>query len=105
ERMEARHLFKDEQLGFADRALALRFPAPERGGLRASQLLIIRRSQDLGDDLWSVMNRCQENLLVGGLSRHSETGRLTRTRRIGSIREDLRINGGLWDIATQVLAA
>jgi hypothetical protein len=41
----------------------------------------------------------------GGLSRRAASGRLTRTRRITSIREDVRLNGRLWDLAAEVLAA
>jgi hypothetical protein len=47
----------------------------------------------------------QENLMRGGLSRRSASGRLTRTRRISSIREDVRINSGLWDLASGLLSA
>lgn len=47
----------------------------------------------------------QENLLRGGLTRRSATGRLTRTRRISAIREEVRLNSGLWDLATELLAA
>lgn len=105
ERMEQRRLFKDEQLRFAERALALRFPDAPASGIQAGQLLACRRVEDAGDDLWSVMNRCQEGLLRGGLSHRSAGGRLTRTRRINSIREDVRLNSKLWDLAAEVLAA
>jgi hypothetical protein len=105
ERMEQRRLFKDEQIHFAERALTLRYPDPAQAGMAASQLLNCRRVEDAGDDLFSILNRCQENLLRGGLSRRSVNGRLLRTRRITSIREDLRINSALWDIAAEVLAA
>lgn len=105
ERMEQRRLMKDEQLAFAGRALALRFPAPEQGRMQPSQLLTCRRPEDAGDDLWRVFNRCQEHLLRGGLSRRSAQGRLTRTRAIRSIRRDVALNGQLWDLAAQVLAA
>lgn len=105
ERMEQRHLFKEEQLDFAERALALRFPEPATSGMQPSQLLTSRRAEDAGDDLWRVYNRCQEHLLRGGLIRRSVSGRLTRTRRISSIRRDLDLNGQLWDLATQMLAA
>jgi hypothetical protein len=104
ERMEQRRLFKDEQLAFAARALALRFPAPAQSGMEPLQLLACRRTEDVGDDLWRVYNRCQEHLLRGGLSRRSATGRLTRTRRISSIRRDVQLNSQLWDLAAQVLA-
>jgi hypothetical protein len=105
ERMEQRRMFKDEQLRFAERALALRFPDAAASGVPAGQLLACRRIEDAGEDLWSVMNRCQEGLLRGGLSHRSASGRLTRTRRITSIREDVRLNSQLWDLATEVLAA
>jgi len=101
--MEARRLFQDEQLDFAARALGLRFPNPAESGLVPSQLLNCRRSEDDGEDLWSTLNRVQENLLRGGLQRRTVKGRLIRTRRITSIREDVRINSALWDLASQVL--
>jgi hypothetical protein len=104
-RMEEQPLFKEEQVRFAERALMLRYADLTESGMEPSRLLTCRRSEDVGDDLWSVMNRVQENLLRGGVSRRSVTGRLTRTRRISSIREDVRLNGGLWDLAREMLAA
>jgi len=101
ERMEQRQLFKDEQLAFAEAALRLRFSEPAQSAMQPAQLLACRRSEDLGDDLWRVYNRCQEHLLRGGLSRRSITGRLTRTRAIGSIRRDVVLNGQLWDLAVR----
>lgn len=105
ERMESRQLFKDEQIDFAGRALALRYEDLTQAGMQPSALLAVRRVDDAGSDLWSVLNRVQENLLRGGLVRRSASGRLTRTRRISSIREDVRINSGLWDLASGLLAA
>jgi len=105
ERMEGRQLFKDEQLQFAGRALALRYPDPTEARMQPSQLLTCRRIEDTGDDLWTVLNRCQEGLLRGGLSRRAESGRLSRTRRITSIKDEVRLNAGLWDLAAEMLAA
>src|SRR6185437_4121549 len=105
ERMELRRLFKDEQLQFAERALSLRYPDPAQAGMPASLLLQCRRPEDAGDDLYSTLNKVQENLLRGGLTRRSVSGRMVRTRRISSIKEDVRINSGLWDLAAEVLAA
>jgi hypothetical protein len=105
ERMEGRRLLEEEQVRFAERALALRYPDVCQAGMPPSHLLRCRRVEDQGDDLWSVFNRCQENLLCGGLSRRSASGRLSRTRRITSIREDERLNSRLWDLAAEVLAA
>lgn len=105
ERMEARQLFKDEQIRFAEHALRLRYPDRDDPGLQPSQLLTCHRTEDLGDDLWSTLNKVQENLLRGGLARRSPTGRLTRTRRITAIREDVRLNSRLWNLALETLAA
>jgi hypothetical protein len=105
ERMEHRLLAKAEQLIFAERALTVRFPEPAHCGIEPAQLLGCRRAEDLGNDLWSILNKCQENLLQGGLSRLVTSGRRSRTRRITSIREDVRINSRLWDLAEEVLSA
>jgi hypothetical protein len=51
------------------------------------------------------MNTVQGNLLGGGLLRRSPSGRLLRMRGINAIRENVRINCGLWDLATQALTA
>lgn len=105
ERMEARRLDGGEQLSLAAAALQLRYPDLYRAGIQPSALLGCRRTDDTRDDLWTVFNRVQENLLGGGLVRRTESGRLSRTRRITSIREDVRLNGRLWDLAEGLLAA
>jgi hypothetical protein len=105
ERMEARLLRKDEQIWFAERALALRFPDLATCGMQPSQLLTCRRVEDQGENLWSTLNKVQENLLRGGLIRRSASGRLTRMRRITAIRPEVRLNSGLWDLALESLAA
>ena len=89
----------------SERALAVRFSEPKETGIQPAQLLTCRRVDDLGNDLWSVLNKVQENILRGGLTRLATGGRRSRTRRITSIREDLRINSRLWDLAEEVLAA
>jgi hypothetical protein len=105
ERMEHRRLAKEEQLQFAGQALELRYPKVAESGMEPAQLLTCRRSEDLGDDLWRVTNKIQENLLRGGLSRRTIRGRMMRSRAITAIQQDVRINSGLWDLAMGVLAA
>jgi hypothetical protein len=105
EHMEQRRLDQAQQIRLAEQALAIRYPDPVATSMRATQLLNCRRAEDAGNDLWSVWNRIQENLLQGGLTRRAASGRLSRTRRITSIREDVRLNSRLWDLATETLAA
>jgi len=105
EQMERRQLLKDDQLRFAERALALRCPDRTEAHMQAAQLLNCRRVEDTGNDLFTILNRCQEALMRGGLARWSASGRLSRTRRIISIKEEVRLNSQLWDLASEVLAA
>jgi hypothetical protein len=101
--MEQRMLFMDEQIQFAEQALSLRYTDVNQSGMQPSQLLHCRRLEDSRESLWNLLNRVQENLLRGGLTRHAASGRLTRTRRITSISEDVRLNSGLWDLAAGLL--
>jgi hypothetical protein len=100
ERMERTPLEKSQRLAFAEQALELRFPESRRGGMQPSQLLAVRRPEDVGTDLWRTYNVIQENVLKGGLTRRSASNRPTQTRRITAIREDVRLNTALWEMAT-----
>lgn len=62
--------------------------------MQSSQLFHHHRPEDSRENLW--------NLLRGGLTRHAPGGRLSRTRCITSIREDVRFSG-LWDLAAGLL--
>ena len=99
ERMEQRRLDRLEQLDFAAEAWALRFPKDPPEAIEASRLLVARRAEDVGNDLWRTFNVIQENVLQGGLVRRSPSNRLTRSRRITAIREDVRLNSALWEMA------
>lgn len=105
ERMAEAELEESVRESFAREALELRHGSAEASGYRPNQLLNSRRAADIGADLWRTYNTVQENLLGGGLLRRAPSGRLTRSRRIKAIREDVRLNAGLWEIATRYLAA
>jgi hypothetical protein len=66
--------------------------------------LVPRRAEDVDNDLWRTLNVVQENVLRGGIPRRSASNRLIRTRAITAIREDVRINSGLWDLALALVA-
>ena len=99
ERMERTQLDVGQRLEFADQALAMRFPKDLPGTVEPSRFLVPRRPEDVGNDLWRTFNVLQENLLRGGIPRRSASNRLTRTRRITAIKEDVRLNSGLWELA------
>ncbi len=101
EAMAARDLSVAERQCFAAKALELRYEgyAP----VLPDRLLGVRRPADEGSDLWRVYNRVQENLLRGGLPGRSQGGRQLHTRAIGAIREDVRINLALWNLAVSTI--
>ncbi len=99
ERMERTRLDQLERLDFAGQAVALRFRGGSESGVEPARLLVPRRLEDAGNDLWRTFNVVQENVLRGGIPRRSATHRLTRTRGITAIREDVRLNTGLWELA------
>jgi len=101
-----------EQHAFAESAHSLRFADADGNvttPITADQLLIPRRREDVGDDLWRTLNRVQENVITGGLSavQRDANGRRVRrvtTRRINGIDQDVRLNRALWELAAKMAA-
>lgn len=102
---------------FSEQAVALRyeycsnpfeFSFPETGSFAtASSALELQQSQrnaDSGNDVFTVMNRLQENLLQGNFNVEHRTQKRPDLKRrkaskLNSLQERLRINRSLWDIA------
>jgi hypothetical protein len=83
------------QLQFAE--IAAKIKTPEFDG-QANKFLERRRTEDTGNDLWTVFNVVQENLLQGGVS--GVFNRNRKTRKVKAIGPIQRINQGLWRLAT-----
>ena len=95
-------LSEEAQINFAKSALALRWD--DKAPIHASQVLRVTRTEDRPNDLWTVFNRVQENLVRGGLRGYSDTGRRLRTRAVSGISEDVKLNRALWDMADKLAA-
>ena len=101
EGMQALTLNRDEQTAFAHAALSLRYdptddtPPP----ITETQLLTSRRFEDRSDDLWTVFNKLQENLTLGGLHGRSRSGRAMSTRAVTGIDQNVKLNRALWVLA------
>jgi len=71
--------------------------------IRAAMLLTPKRHEDNRNDLWTVYNRIQENLIKGGVKDYSirkpDGKRFGKTRAVVSIATSLDINKKLWDAA------
>ncbi|MEH4264071.1 DUF932 domain-containing protein [Klebsiella aerogenes] len=92
------------QQAFARAALTYRF-GEEHQPVTASQILTPRRYEDRQDDLWSVFNRCQENLLKGGLPGRTAKGKRSHTRAVKGIDGDVKLNRALWVMAEELQQA
>ncbi|EHC5873726.1 DUF945 domain-containing protein [Salmonella enterica subsp. enterica serovar Eastbourne] len=100
EAMRAITLDDGEAEVFAKSALTLKYDSESKVlPITESQVLATRRFDDNRPDLWSVFNRIQENLVKGGLSGRTATGRHQRTRAVQGIDQNIRLNRALWLLA------
>lgn len=103
ERFRKLILQPDEQHAFAQGCMNLRYGADEETSpVAAAQVLNRRRDEDRSNDLWTLFNVAQENLIRGGLAGRTATGRNVRTREVGAIDSNVRINTRLWDFTNTV---
>lgn len=98
-----------EQSAFAEAAHTLRFADADgkvETPITAAQLLTPRRREDMQPDLWHTMNRVQENVTKGGQSAYGRDSqgrrRMTTTRTIKGIDQDVRLNRSLWQLAEKM---
>lgn len=104
EGMKAITLDRDEQAIFAETALSLKYePSPDvPAPITGDQLLRARRFEDRRDDLWTTFNRVQENMIRGGLSGRSATGRNMTTREVTGIDQNVKLNRALWVLSERM---
>jgi len=96
-------LSQDDQMALAESAHVVRFGDSEGKTdtpITPRHLLVTRRVADKGDDLWSTFNRIQENAMKGGLTAYNNnTRRMSTTREVKNIDNDVKINRALWQLA------
>jgi len=99
-------LAPNERRVYAESALEARYGEDwsQKSPVTPDALLVPRRVDDAGADLWRTYNTVQENLIRGGLRGRSRTGRRLRTRRVNSVAEDVRLNKALWTLAERLAA-
>jgi hypothetical protein len=101
-RFKAIELSRSEAQAFAEAALPLRFDT-ETHEVRPDSLLARHRYADQGPTLWNTFNAVQENVIRGGVRTQSvETGRVQRSKRVGSLSEDIRLNTALWTLTERM---
>lgn len=101
-------LNQEEKKLLADAAKVIRFgEIKTENEISSSQMLAARRAEDIKDDLWTVFNRIQENVIKGGIkfkTIDNETGktRMGRTRQVNAIDQDIKLNRALWHLTTEM---
>lgn len=94
----------EEKNILADSAKIIRFgEIKTENEISNAQILNARRAEDIKDDLWTVFNRIQENIIKGGIKFKTvdqETGRIrqARTRQVNAIDQDIKLNRALWHL-------
>ena len=103
-RFRARILDPRESLALAEHALVLRYRSLAQAPIRPEAILIPRRAEDAGDDLWTALNKVQEGLIQGGLSdgHRDRHGRLRTVRALRGIDSKVQLNQALWNLAERI---
>jgi hypothetical protein len=101
------------QQEFAMRAFAIRFPeyidvktnqvdySKVQKNVDVEDILKYNRIGDIGDDLWRVFNRVQENIIKGGFQHIGQTNKAKATRPLTNIRMNMIVNKGIWQLAEE----
>lgn len=102
--MRSTSLSRQEQIAFANAALAVRY-GEESAPIENHQLLTPRRRDDDKNDLWHTFNRIQENMIKGGVryNQRDEYGRIIarrQTRTVNSVSANVNLNRALWSLAS-----
>ena len=63
------------------------------------------RNEDVGSDLWTIFNICQEKMIKGGFNSLNSKNKMRKQRGITSIKKDIEFNQRLWKIAMNYLPA
>jgi len=104
--MRSTMLSDEHKLAFGRAALAIKYEDSENCGFEPKQIIRPRRVDDQKNDLWSVFNATQENMLKGGQygMKTNEFGRRvsTHARAIKGIDQNVALNRGLWTLAEEM---
>lgn len=100
---------QDIKREMAKKALLLRSDKIILNDSNISQVLTMRRNEDTQQDLFTVYNVIQENIIRGGLKfetlNNEGINNVVTMRKIRGISRDVELNKGLWNIASEQIAA
>jgi hypothetical protein len=97
-------LSQEQALDFAKKALEVRLGELDNIQIDLQDLLTPTRSEDRGNDLWSVYNVVQEKL-IHGMFNYKYGVKSRKARKIKNFKQDLIINEKLYDLALEYVTA
>lgn len=101
--MQEKEISRDAQMEWAKLAQRLRY-GDTMAPFEPEALLHTRREADAGDTVWRVLNRIQENIMNGGWeTRSTMFNRRSQVRAVERVSAVVKINGGLWDHAMELI--
>ena len=103
-KFRAVELSQEQALDFAKRALEVRLGELDNIQIDYQDLLTPTRSEDRGNDLWSVYNVIQEKV-IHGMFNYKYGVKSRKARKIKNFKQDLVINERLYDLALEYVAA
>jgi len=97
---------QEKIINFAKDILAVRFSERElnRVKINMDDFITPVRTEDKGNDLWSVFNVVQEKIIEGDYE-YSTGSRSRKARRIKNFKQDMDLNSKMFDVALQYVNA
>lgn len=90
---------KPVQREFAAKAIDMKWSMAEgKFVMDPDSVLLRRRYADTGDDLWTVFNRVQENLIKGGVRGWTAEGKRRSDRAVTQIARNVELNRNMWQL-------
>jgi hypothetical protein len=103
-KFRAVELSQEQCLDFAKKALEVRLGELDNIQIDFQDLLTPTRSEDRGNDLWSVYNVIQEKV-IHGMFNYKYGVKSRKARKIKNFKQDLVINERLYDLALEYVTA
>lgn len=95
---------RKKQIEYASAALVERFGEDGDKKFNPEDILIPKRKEDEGDNLWLVYNRVQEHLTQSSLQGRNANNRAIRSRPLTQINRNQEVNEWLWREAEKLAA-
>jgi hypothetical protein len=96
-------LTEEQKIEFALQSIGIRFE-DGKSLVKPEDILKPKRQEDMGNDLWSVLNTIQERLIQGDFNQvNPHTHKVRKARSIKNFKKDIELNEKLFNLAYQYI--